>query len=70
MFGVIDRFEGEFAVIETDDGKILNLKINLLPKDISEGDVINLDNLTVDKKETKKRKNDIKRIAKDLFEDF
>lgn len=70
MFGVVDRFEGEFAVIETDNGKILNLKISLLPKDISEGDVINLDKMTIDKEETEKRKNEIEKIAEELFEDF
>lgn len=69
MLGVIDRFEGDFAIVESDDGKMLNIKISLLPKDISEGDVINLDTLTIDKKETEKRKKNIEKIFEDLFEE-
>ncbi len=36
---VIDRFEGEFAVLETDSG-IINVKRSLLPADAREGDVV------------------------------
>lgn len=69
MLGVIDRFEGDFAIVESDDGKMLNIKISLLPEDASEGDVINLDTLTIDKEETEKRKNDIEKIFEDLLEE-
>ena len=36
---IIDRFEQDFAVVETDDGMI-NIEREYLPEDSSEGDVI------------------------------
>lgn len=36
---IIDRFEGSLAVLETDDGMI-DVDINLIPEDSSEGDVL------------------------------
>ncbi|TYP56686.1 DUF3006 domain-containing protein [Thermosediminibacter litoriperuensis] len=67
--GVIDRFEGEFAVIETTDGKIINIKKHLLPERAREGDVIDLENLTIDEPETRRRKREIEEMARYLFED-
>jgi len=67
MYGVVDRFEGEFAVIETDEGKILNIKKHLLPEEIREGDVINLENKTIDKEETNRRKSTVKDLVDELF---
>jgi hypothetical protein len=67
--GVVDRFEGKYAVLEDDDGRILNIKKHLLPKDIQEGDVIDLDTMTVVKNETEKRKNIIEKLADELFKD-
>lgn len=69
MYGVIDRFEGEFAVIEAEDEKILNIKRNLLPEDAREGDVIDLKTLIVDKKETFRRKEYIRKLADKLFQE-
>ncbi|HHV18435.1 MAG TPA: DUF3006 domain-containing protein [Thermoanaerobacterales bacterium] len=69
MYGVVDRFEGKYAVLEDDDGRILNIKKHLLPKDIQEGDVIDLDTMTVVKNETEKRKNIIEKLADELFKD-
>ena len=37
MFIVIDRFEGEYAVVETEDSKMFNIPKSLLP-DAKEGD--------------------------------
>lgn len=36
---IIDRFEGYFAVIECDDGR-LHISKSLLPENVTEGDVI------------------------------
>ncbi|MCY6958172.1 DUF3006 domain-containing protein [Clostridium brassicae] len=69
MFGVIDRFEGDFAVIELDDGKIINVKRNMLPKEMKEGYVLNMDEkITFNNEETKKRKEEIEKMMADLFE--
>ncbi|MDN5301247.1 MAG: hypothetical protein PWQ60_761 [Thermoanaerobacteraceae bacterium] len=69
MFAVIDRFECEFAVVETDDGKTMNIKRNLLPSKAREGDIIDLESMTVDEKETLRRKKYICKLAENLFED-
>lgn len=69
MYGVVDRFEGKYAVLEADNGRMLNIEKLLLPEDIREGDVVNLDDMTVDKRETENRKNVIQKLAEELFED-
>lgn len=60
---IIDRFEGNFAVIEAEDGKIYNI-----PKELfhccSEGDILNLE---FDEEETLKRKNNAKSLMNNLF---
>ncbi|WMJ80108.1 DUF3006 domain-containing protein [Clostridium sp. MB40-C1] len=69
MFGVIDRFEGDFAVIELDDGKMINVKRNILPKEMKEGYVLNMDEqITFDYEETQRRKAEIEKMMEDLFE--
>lgn len=54
---IIDRFEGEFAVLEKEEGGTFDVpKSEII--DAKEGDVVIFDNgiYTVDKEETKKRK--------------
>lgn len=69
MYGVIDRFEGEFAVIETDDKKVMNIRRIILPENAGEGDVIDLESMTVDEKETLRRKENIQKLAEKMFRD-
>lgn len=69
MFAVIDRFEGDFAVVQRDDGKILNIKKSLLPEKAREGDVIDLNKMIVDERETLRRKAEIRKLAENIFED-
>ena len=47
MKGIIDRFEGEFAVVETDGG-FVNVPKAKLPAEAKEGAVIDLDSFLVD----------------------
>lgn len=70
MFGTIDRFEEEFAVVEFDDRKVVNILKDKLPKEAKEGDVLkfNEDIITIDYKETEKRRREIEELTKDLFE--
>jgi hypothetical protein len=64
---IIDRIEEDWAIIEYE--KItFNIPLSLLPKNAKEGDVINM-LLTVDVSATKSRSDEIKNLAKDLFED-
>lgn len=62
---IIDRFEGEYAVVELEIGKFVNMP-KILVSDAHEGDVIDI---YIDEKETKKRKKHISELMNDLFED-
>jgi len=66
-FYVIDRFEGNFAVIECGN-KTFNFPKELIPKEAREGDVLKF-NIEIDIEETEKRKKAIEDLAKDLFVD-
>ncbi|MFD3155391.1 DUF3006 domain-containing protein [Haloimpatiens sp. FM7330] len=59
MKGVIDRFEGQYVVIEKDNGDIIDICKDEIPQDAKEGDVLNIDStITIDYEETKeKRRN-------------
>jgi hypothetical protein len=61
----IDRFEAQWAVLETPDGKTINYPRNLLPKDAKEGDVFDL-NIDMNQKASEERKTNIKGIVDDL----
>ena len=61
----IDRFEAQWAVLETPDGKIINYPRNLLPKGAKEGDVFDL-NINMNQEATEERKTNIKGIVDDL----
>ncbi|HHW57329.1 MAG TPA: DUF3006 domain-containing protein [Clostridia bacterium] len=64
---IIDRFEGNFAVIEYED-ITFNFPKELLPKEAKEGDVLKFD-ITIDREETEKRRKIIKDLADELFID-
>jgi hypothetical protein len=69
MFGVVEKIEGGFVVIEDDDGKILHIERHLLPENVREGDVINLDDMTINEEETGRRKDYVRSLIDELFED-
>ena len=62
---IIDRFEGEYAVVEITKGKMVNMPKVLVPDD-KEGDTIKI---IVDKEATKKRQEHVKDLVNDLFID-
>ena len=66
---VIDRFEGDFAVCEKDDRSMINIKKDKIPKGAKEGDVldINGDTITIDRIETAKRKESVKKLMDELW---
>lgn len=66
MKWIIDRFEGDVAVIEYDNGNHFNLPRASLPESAKEGDVIAL---TIDADETEARRNRISGLRKRLFVD-
>ncbi|KZE01961.1 MULTISPECIES: DUF3006 domain-containing protein [Bacillus] len=67
--GIIDRFEGEIAVIEINNSTIDVLK-SKLPSTAKEGDVLIIDddNYTIDKDETAKRRREVQDLMDKLFE--
>jgi flagellar basal body L-ring protein FlgH len=63
----IDRFEGEYALIEM-NRRIFHIPKVLLPKNAREGDVITIQ-ITVDKEAASQRKQSADRLADKLFKD-
>ncbi|NLM20570.1 MAG: DUF3006 domain-containing protein [Peptococcaceae bacterium] len=70
MKGIIDRFEGEYAVVEMDDRIMKNIKIEILPQGIKEGTAIKFVNgeWQIDRERTENLKSEIDELAKNLFE--
>lgn len=64
---IIDRFEGDWAVIEYKQ-RTFNLPKLLLPPEAREGDVINL-HITIDSAKTAKLKANIQQQMNNLFEE-
>ena len=62
---IIDRFEGDFAVVETSDG-FVNIPKKDLPRNAKEGDVLNIN---IDSNETDSRKKRIEGMMNNLFKD-
>ncbi|MDR4173958.1 DUF3006 domain-containing protein [Bacillus nitratireducens] len=67
--GIIDRFEGELAVIEINNSTIDVPKAKL-PSAAKEGDVLIIedDTYTIDKNETDKRRREVQDLMDKLFE--
>lgn len=67
---VIDRFEGDYAIIEDGNKNILNVLKNKLPSAAKEGDVVILENdiWVIDSKTTLSRKKKIEKLMNDLWE--
>ncbi|MHC0037922.1 DUF3006 domain-containing protein [Pseudoneobacillus sp. C159] len=67
MKGIIDRFEGDLAVVEI-DGQTKDLPREILPSDAQVGDVLEI-TITLLKEETKKLKSEIDQLMQDVWED-
>ena len=61
MIYTIDRFEGDYAVLEDDDENRVNVKKALLPEMAKESDVLDFDGeaYTVNAEETEKRRQSV-----------
>lgn len=66
---IIDRFEGETAVCETENEEMIDIDRVLLPENAREGMVISLDNgeYIADRQETKSRQERIQNLLKRLM---
>ncbi|EJQ91577.1 MULTISPECIES: DUF3006 domain-containing protein [Bacillus cereus group] len=67
--GIIDRFEGELAVIEINNSTI-DVPKSKLPSTAKEGDVLIIedDQYTIDKNETDKKRREVQDLMDKLFE--
>lgn len=67
---VIDRFEGNYAVCEKENGEIINIEKDKIPNEAKEGDVLVIENngIIIDKEETEKRKEEMKKLIDDIWE--
>ena len=63
---IIDRFEGDYAVVELEEGVFINMPKSLLPNLVEEGDVITIE---VDEEETDRRRRRMKEMMGNLQED-
>ncbi len=68
---IVDRFEGDYAIIENED-EYYDVKKDRLPKDCREGDILILKNnvYTIDKKQTKLHKEFIRELQRSSFKDI
>ncbi|WP_026562007.1 DUF3006 domain-containing protein [Bacillus sp. J37] len=68
--GIIDRFEGNFAVVEI-NGVTKDINKSLFPKEATVGDVIEFDGekVTILKNETEKLRKEIEDLMNDVWED-
>lgn len=63
---IIDRFEGEFVVVELENRDMMNIPIDIIPKFAKEGDVLKI---IIDEDETFSRKKRIEEKFKRLFKE-
>lgn len=68
MRGIVDRLEGNIAVVELESGEMAEIEIQGLA--VSEGDVVHLENgsIVVDHEATAKRKKQIEDLFNSLLE--
>ena len=65
---IIDRFEGDFAVVEHAD-EMINIKRSDLPDNAKVGDVLvrHAERFAVDVQQTAERRHEIQRLQDELF---
>lgn len=61
---IIDRFEGEYAVVELENKETIDILRKALPPEAKEGDVIKI---FIDKEETENREKRIEDKFRNLF---
>ena len=61
----IDRFEGDYAVVELPDGNMSDMPKALLPPEAKEGDIIDI---SINADETDNRKKRIKGLMNNLWD--
>lgn len=65
---IIDRFEGNFAVVELPDKRTANIDKQLIPSGAKEGTTLSID-IKIDKEATESRHKRISGLMNSLFKD-
>lgn len=65
---IIDRFEGDWAIVETENRTTFNLPRSVLPTDLKEGDVINI-KVSIDPEATIQRSKNAKSLLDSFFDE-
>lgn len=70
MKGIIDRFEGDFAVVEIEGQEMQDIKKGILPAGVKEGTAIILigDQWQIDSDMTASLKEEIDALVENLFD--
>jgi hypothetical protein len=70
MQGIIDRFEGDYAVVEMEDRTMKDILRSQVSTDATEGDIIVLvgNVYVVDKGATELRKAEVKKLSDSIWE--
>ena len=63
---IVDRFEGNIAVVELENGQMIDCPKTLLPPNAKEGSIINI---TVDEKATEEKLQKLTNRMNRLFKD-
>ena len=63
---IVDRFEGNIAVVELENGQMIDCPKALLPANAKEGSIINI---TVDEEATNAKLNEVTERMNKLFKD-
>lgn len=61
---IIDRFEGDLAIIELENGEFIDLPKKILPNNANEGSVVNI---VCDDEETQQLKVNAKKKMQSIF---
>lgn len=67
---IIDRFENNYAICEDGEKRMFAIEREEVPKEAKEGDVLRISDqgeLTVDKEETKRRREKIAKMQNKLW---
>lgn len=67
---IVDRIEGEFVILETYEGEMINQKRDKIEGNVKEGDCLIKKNnyFIIDKKATEDRKKEMKKKVKGMWE--
>ena len=69
MIVTIDRFEGNYAVCEDKNKKMINIEKSCLPDNATDGDIliVNGSSISIDVAGTLKRKAEVEKLMKDMW---